>query len=117
MNAKLLTLMALLSLAALAAGSPYDNKRDRTDMDALRLIGEIAREQVFEQESETAEEQQNDYGMYVHLIQCTQIQNLNLCSFHIVCSGKWRKCGVLACCPGLHCLKLFKICVPFPVGK
>ena len=57
MNAKLLTLMALLSLAALAAGFPTQNdRRDRTDMDALRLISKIAREQVFKQGSETADD-------------------------------------------------------------
>ena len=58
MNAKILTLIALLSLAALAAG--YPTKDDRTDMDALRLINKIAREQLFKQEKETADEQ----GMY-----------------------------------------------------
>ena len=58
MDAKLLTLMALLSLAALAAGFPTRNdQRDRTDMDALRLINMIAREQIFKQEKETADMQ------------------------------------------------------------
>ena len=48
MDAKILALMALLSLAALAAGYPTkDDRRDRTDMEALRLINKIVREQVF----------------------------------------------------------------------
>ena len=59
MNARILTLMALLSLTALAAGYPTQNdQRDRTEMDALKLINEIAREQVFKQGRETADEQQ-----------------------------------------------------------
>ena len=47
MNAKLLTLMAILSLAALAAGflTHKIDKRNRTDINALWLIGKIAREQ------------------------------------------------------------------------
>ena len=58
MNAKLLTLMALLSLAALAAGFPTQNDRhDQTEMDALKLINKIAQEQIFK---EIADEQSED---------------------------------------------------------
>ena len=57
MDAKILTLMALLSLAALTAGFPSQNdRRVRTEIDALRLISKIAREQVFKQEKETTNE-------------------------------------------------------------
>ena len=59
MNAKLLALMALLSLAALAAGFPTQNdQRDRTEIDALKLINKIAREQIFKQGREIVDEQQ-----------------------------------------------------------
>ena len=54
MDGKILALMALLSLAALAAGYPTkDDQHYRTDMEALRLFNKIAREQVFKQGKET----------------------------------------------------------------
>ena len=60
MNAKLLALMALLSLAALAAGYPTKNdQHDQTEMDALKLINQIAREQIFKQGREIVDEQQS----------------------------------------------------------
>ena len=63
MNAKILALMALLSLAALAAGYPTnDDGHDRTNMDALKLINKIAREQLFKQELKEIAEAER--GMY-----------------------------------------------------
>ena len=52
MNAKLLTLMALLSLAALAAGYPTHDQR-RENIDAMKLMNKIAMEQIFKQGIET----------------------------------------------------------------
>ena len=67
--------MALLSLAALAAGFPtIYNRRDRTDMDALRLISKIAREQVSMQESLAADDIKLSLGLsaikYIFDIMC-----------------------------------------------
>ena len=78
MSVKLLTLMALLSLAALAAGFPTQNdRRDRTDMDALRLISKIAREQVFKQGSETADDESHvAQGMCTIKRTCTFFDNV-----------------------------------------
>ena len=69
MNTKLLALMALLSLAALAAGYPTRNdRRNPTEMDALKLINEIARKQVFKQGSEIIVDEQSYPGMYRYFL-------------------------------------------------
>lgn len=62
MNGKLLTLFAVLSLAALAAGAPYaSDLGKRTNLDALKLISMITQQQIIqEQGSELADEEQGN---------------------------------------------------------
>ena len=90
MNTKILTLMALLSLAALAAGYPtQSDQRNPTEMDALKLINEIAREQVFKQGSEIIVDEQSYPGMYRYFFKKVipiAMQN-NVC-FTQVASGR-----------------------------